>query len=44
MLYDKKKRVKRIHAKKWFMSKSMMMMSTSLIQSTVLAAAICAIG
>jgi putative membrane protein len=44
VVYDKKKRVKKLKAPKWYFSKSLMMACTSILQATILALAICAMG
>lgn len=44
MVYDKKKRVRRIRAPRWYRSKTLMMCSTSLIQGSILAFSIGCLG
>jgi hypothetical protein len=44
MVYDKKKRVRKIGCKKWYISKTMLMACTTVVQASIFAAAIAAIG
>ncbi|MDR1234973.1 MAG: hypothetical protein LBJ97_02695 [Mycoplasmataceae bacterium] len=44
MIYDKKKRVRRIRAPSWYRSKTLMMVSTTLIQGSILAFSIGCLG